>query len=210
MSESLTKREQARKKPHYVSNSEFTDAVVEYVKQCQSAEKRGHSLPTVPTYIAECFIKISQGVSHRPNFVRYTYRDDMVMDGVENCLRAIRNYDINAATRSGRPNAFAYFTQIVWFAFLRRINKEKHQHNIKVKYLTHGVLDQYLVDAGDDVYASETIRAFVEELRSKVSVAEDDRTKYYDMLTDSDIAVTASVASSKIEIEDPDESSHSN
>ena len=79
----------------------------------------------VPDYIAKCFLKICEGLSHKSNFVRYTYREEMVMDAVENCLNAVGNYNIEAATRKGKPNAFGYFTQISWFAFIRRIKKEK-------------------------------------------------------------------------------------
>jgi len=94
------------------------------------------ALPIVPNYIAQCFLKIAEGLSHKSNFIRYTYREEMVMDAVENCLRAVENYNIEAATRTGKPNAFAYFTQISWYAFLRRIAKEKKQQDIKYKFMT--------------------------------------------------------------------------
>ena len=80
-------------------------------------------------------------MSHKANFVRYTYREEMVMDAVENCLKAIENYNIDKATRTGKPNAFAYFTQIAWYAFLRRIEKEKKQQDIKMKYLSESGLE---------------------------------------------------------------------
>ena len=119
----------AKKKPHYINNKEFSLAVVEYVKTVNEAKEKGNPQPKVTDYIATCFIKIAEGLSHRPNFVRYTYREEMVMDGVENCLRAIMNYKIETATRTGNPNAFSYFTQIVYFAFIRRIAKEKKQQD---------------------------------------------------------------------------------
>ena len=80
-----------KQKPHYVNNKEFSLAVVEYVKDSNMHKEKGVDAPTVPDYIAKCFIKIAEGLSHRPNFVRYTYREEMVMDAVENCLRAIGN-----------------------------------------------------------------------------------------------------------------------
>jgi hypothetical protein len=101
-------------------------------------------LPIVPDYIAECFLKIAEGLSHKSNFIRYTYREEMVMDAVENCLRAIENYNIEAATRTGKPNAFAYFTQISWYAFLRRIAKEKKQQDIKYKYMTSSGVEAFM------------------------------------------------------------------
>ena len=120
---------------HYVNNAEFSTAVVDYVHEVRKAKKEKVQLPIVPDYIATCFLRIAEGLSHRANFIRYTYREEMVMDAVENCLKAIENYNIEAATRTGKPNAFAYFTQITWYAFLRRIAKEKKQQDIKEKYM---------------------------------------------------------------------------
>ena len=101
-----------KNKPHYVNNREFSYSVVDYVKKVNAAQDSGEPLPIVPDYIAECFLKISEGLSHKSNFIRYTYREEMVMDAVENCLKAITNYNIEAATRTGNPNAFAYYTEI--------------------------------------------------------------------------------------------------
>ena len=117
---------------HYVNNAQFSQAVVDYCTQVQAAKLNNTQIPIVTNYIAQCFLKISEGLSHKHNFIRYTYREEMVMDAVENCLRAIENYNLEAATRSGNPNAFAYFTQIAWYAFLRRIAKEKKQQEIKL------------------------------------------------------------------------------
>ena len=123
-----------RKSIHYVNNADFSAAVVEYVTVVQKAKADEITLPIVPDYIAQCFLKIAEGLSHKSNFIRYTYREEMVMDAVENCLRAIENYNIEAATRTGLPNAFAYFTQISWYAFLRRFTSaaltagRSHEH----------------------------------------------------------------------------------
>ena len=95
---------------HYVNNADFSQAVVNYVMAANTAKKENNNVPNVPDYIAQCFLKIAEGLSHKSNFIRYTYREEMVMDGVENCLKAINNYNIEAATRTGKPNAFAYFT----------------------------------------------------------------------------------------------------
>ena len=159
------KKIKPQEKPHYVNNKEFSLAVVDY---CESAEKarkqKSKNIPIVPDYIAECFLKIAEGLSHKSNFIRYTYREEMVMDAVENCLKAIKNYDIKTATRTGTPNAFAYFTQISWYAFLRRIEKEKKQQDIKLKYIA---IDE-LVDNQDGDTPSDEAMAFVDNLRSRI------------------------------------------
>jgi hypothetical protein len=123
-----------RKSENYINNKEFSQAVFSYVEECNECKKNGTEVPIVPNYVALGFHQIAEGLSHRPNFISYSYRDEMVMDAVENCLRAIRNYNIEAATRTGNPNAFAYFTQIAYYAFLRRISKEKKQQEIKDSY----------------------------------------------------------------------------
>ena len=157
-----------QEKPHYVNNKEFSLAVVDY---CESAEKarkqKSKNIPIVPNYIAECFLKIAEGLSHKSNFIRYTYREEMVMDAVENCLKAIKNYDIKTATRTGTPNAFAYFTQISWYAFLRRIEKEKKQQDIKLKYIANIGIDE-LVDNQDGDMPNDEAMAFVDNLRSRI------------------------------------------
>jgi len=162
------KKLKPQEKPHYVNNKEFSLAVVDY---CESAEKarkqKSKNIPIVPNYIAECFLKIAEGLSHKSNFIRYTYREEMVMDAVENCLKAIKNYDIKTATRTGTPNAFAYFTQISWYAFLRRIEKEKKQQDIKLKYIANVGIDE-LVDNQDGDTPNDEAMAFVDNLRSRI------------------------------------------
>ena len=158
----------ARKKSiHYVNNSDFSTAVVEYVEKVDNARKTDNNIPKVPDYIAQCFLKIAEGLSHKANFIRYTYREEMVMDAVENCLKAIGNYNLEAATRTGKPNAFAYFTQITWYAFLRRITKEKKQQEIKIKYLTKSGIDSF-IDTGSEATASDTATHFVDTLRDRI------------------------------------------
>ncbi len=158
----------ARKKSiHYVNNSDFSTAVVEYVEKVVEARKEETSIPKVPDYIAQCFLRIAQGLSHKGNFIRYTYREEMVMDAVENCLKAIGNYNLEAATRTGKPNAFAYFTQITWFAFLRRITKEKKQQEIKIKYLTKSGIESF-IDTGDENVGANQATHFVDTLRDRI------------------------------------------
>lgn len=158
-----------KEKKYYVSNQEFSQAVVDYVREVERAEKFNYNyIPVVPDYIAECFLKISTGLSRKPNFSRYTFKDEMIMDGVENCLRAIRNYDIEASTRSGKPNAFGYFTQIIYYAFLRRIQRENRQQDIKLKYMTSAGVEQYMNISNNSHIEQAAALHFVDKLRSKI------------------------------------------
>ena len=159
---------EAKKKPHYINNRDFSLAVVDYVTSANEAKEKNKTIPKVTNYIATCFIKIAEGLSHRPNFVRYTYREEMVMDGVENCLRAINNYKIETATRTGKPNAFSYFTQIVYFAFIRRITKEKKQQDIKMRYIERMGIEDFTAMGMDESGAAETM-AYVDTLRERIS-----------------------------------------
>ena len=152
---------------HYVNNATFSQAVVDYVSHVEKCKKEKESLPKVPDYIAQCFLRIAEGLSHKANFIRYTYREEMVMDAVENCLKAISNYNLEAATRTGKPNAFAYFTQITWFACLRRITKEKKQQDIKLKYLTKSGIENF-IDIGDEAVGSDVAAHFVDTLKDRI------------------------------------------
>ena len=111
-------------------------------------------------------MKICEGLSHKPNFVRYTYRDEMVMDGVENCLKAIYNYRIDASTRTGKPNAFSYFTQIAYFAFIRRIVKEKKQTDIKFKFMAQADIEDFASSIDKN---SPIDQSFLDTIREKIS-----------------------------------------
>ena len=158
-----------KKSAHYVNNADFSNAVVEYVKTVNEAKSSNQTLPKVPDYIAQCFLSIAEGLSHKSNFIRYTYREEMVMDAVENCLKAIENYSIEAATRTGKPNAFAYFTQITWFAFLRRITKEKKQQEIKLKYLTKAGVENFVDNELEGGGVGEQVSShFVDTLRDRI------------------------------------------
>lgn len=163
-----------KEKKSYVNNQEFSQAVVNYVSEVERAEKLKYNyVPVVPDYIAECFLKIATGLSRKPNFSRYTFKDEMIMDGVENCLRAIRNYDIEAATRTGKPNAFGYFTQIIYYAFLRRIQRENRQQDIKLKYMTSAGVEQYMNISHDSQVEQAAALNFIDSLRSKIDEIKD-------------------------------------
>ena len=157
-----------KEKPHYVNNKQFSQAVCEYVEKVNIAKESGDPIPIVPDYIAECFLKIAEGLSHKANFIRYTYREEMVMDAVENNLKAILNYDISKATRTGNPNAFSYFTQITYYAFLRRIQKEKKQHDIKMKFIERGGYEEFLHFGDDGEYIPDQEMTFMDDLRTRM------------------------------------------
>jgi hypothetical protein len=153
-------------RPHYVDNKKFGAALVDYAALVNKAKAEDQPIPIVPNYIAECFLKIAEGLSHKVNFIRYTYREEMVMDAVENCLRAITNYNPNAETRTGTQNAFSYFTQICFFAFLRRIEKEKKQQDIKFKFIEQSGIEEFIASVeGDDTHGEQ---AFIDSLRERI------------------------------------------
>lgn len=149
MPKELKVKSEKKQSVHYVNNKEFSQAVVDYVKLAKDTEAAGNEAPQIPNYIGECFLKICEGLSHKPNFIRYSYRDEMVMDAVENCVKVIGNFDISRETRTGLPNAFAYFTQCAYYAFLRRIAKEKKQWEIKLKYIETASIEAF-ADFGMD------------------------------------------------------------
>ena len=155
------------KNVHYVNNQEFSAAVVDYVGTVKEAKDANKPIPVVTDYVATCFLRIAENLSHKSNFIRYTYREEMVMDAVENCLKAVENYDINASTRTGKPNAFAYFTQIIWYAFLRRITKEKKQQDIKEKYLSQSGIEAFLAAEQGDM-STQVVTHFVDTLKDRI------------------------------------------
>ena len=134
-----------KKKQHYVDNQEFLAAIIKYKEKVEIAKIKGLSKPRVSNYIGGCFLKIAQHLSYRPNFINYMYKDDMVCDGIENCIQYIDNFD-----PSKSRNPFAYFTQIVYYAFLRRIAKEKRQMDIKDKILEKSGYDHVFSTDGDN------------------------------------------------------------
>ena len=164
----MKQKRKRRAKEHYVNNKEFSQSVVDYVNSVTEARSAGKDEPVIPNYIGECFLKIAEGLSHKPNFISYTYREEMVMDAVENCIKAIMNYDINKVTRTGLPNAFAYFTQISYYAFLRRIAKEKRQQDIKELYIDYAGAAAFMDSAG-----YEDSDSIIERIRHKSAAIRD-------------------------------------
>ena len=124
----------ARKKQHYVDNEKFLEVMSEYRNAyLESRENGEEQKPMIPDYAGECFLKIAERLSHRPNFINYAFREEMVSDGIENCVMYASNFNPEKSS-----NPFAYFTQITYYAFLRRIEKEKKQLYIKYK-----TMDEY-------------------------------------------------------------------
>ena len=143
-----------KQKPHYVDNKKFLIAMTEYRESRIKAEEEGQKRPQVTNYIGECYLKIANHLSYRPNFINYTYRDDMISDGIENCLQYMDNFDPEKS-----KNPFAYFTQIIYYAFIRRIQKEKKQQQVKQKMIanfgTEQMMDQ--LEGDDTVYQSQML-----------------------------------------------------
>ena len=144
----------AKNKPHYVDNKKFLQAMIEYRDKCKKAEENNRKKPLVTNYIGECFLKIANHLSYRPNFINYTYRDDMISDGIENCLQYMSNFDPDKSN-----NPFAYFTQIIYYAFIRRIQKEKKQMQVKAKIIANAGVENMMDQlAGDDTqYQSQML-----------------------------------------------------
>ena len=126
-----------KRSEHYVNNKEFLAALIRYREDVEIAQIRDLPKPVIPRYIGECFLKIATHLSFKPNFVNYMFKDDMVCDGIENCVQYIHNFD-----PAKSKNPFAYFTQIIHYAFLRRIQKEKKQLEIKSKILERSGYDE--------------------------------------------------------------------
>ena len=144
----------AKQKPHYVDNKKFLQAMIEYRDKCKKAEEKNRKKPEVTNYIGECFLKIANHLSYRPNFINYTYRDDMISDGIENCLQYMNNFDPDKS-----DNPFAYFTQIIYYAFIRRIQKEKKQMQVKAKIIANAGVENMMdqLEGDDAQYQSQML-----------------------------------------------------
>ena len=129
-----------KKSEHYVNNKELLAALIDYRAEVAVAKAKDLPKPRISNYLGECFLKIATHLSYKPNFVNYMFRDDMISDGIENCVQYIHNFDPNKSR-----NPFAYFTQIIHYAFLRRIQKEKKQLEIKTKIIEKTGFDEVMV-----------------------------------------------------------------
>jgi hypothetical protein len=147
-----------KKTEHYVNNKELLEALIVYrskvekeffvrngrIPTREDRSKQWEGKPSIPNYLGECFLKIATHLSYKPNFVNYMFREDMISDGIENCVQYIHNFDPDKS-----KNPFAYFTQIIHYAFLRRIQKEKKQLDIKTKIIERTGFDEVMtIDDG--------------------------------------------------------------
>ena len=130
-----------KKSEHYVNNKEFLAALIKYREDKEIALLQDKPKPPIPRYIGECFLKIANHLSFKPNFVNYMFKEDMISDGIENCVQYIHNFNPEKS-----QNPFAYFTQIIHFAFLRRIQREKRQLEIKNKILEKSGFSEVFTD----------------------------------------------------------------
>ena len=151
-------------KEHYVNNKEFLAAMTEYTKNVNRAKRNKQPKPPVTDYIGSCFLKIANHLSYRPKFINYTFRDDMISDGIENCLQYLDNFNPKTSN-----NPFAYFTQIIYYAFVRRIQKEKKQVTIKNRLITESNYDDMTLQPGED---KEFKNQFTEFLKKNMPVEE--------------------------------------
>lgn len=156
------------RKRNYVNNKDLLEALIKYQKDCREAEDTGDETPRVPDYIGTCIFQIATRLATKPNFSGYSYKEDMISDGIENCLQYIHNFNPEKS-----QNPFAYFTQIIWYAFLRRIAKEKKQMYIRFKS------SQSMVSSGDTYQSDEVklnlnmnadyINSFIEDFEEKLT-----------------------------------------
>ena len=154
---------------HYVNNKEFLLAMTDYREKRLAAEEKGDPKPQVSEYIGECFVKIANHLAYKSNFVNYTFREEMILDGIENCITYIDNFNPEKS-----KNPFAYFTQITYYAFLRRIQKEKKQLDTKCKYIQSLDTQSLLDDASGDGMSNE----FIEYMKKQIDEAEKHNEKY--------------------------------
>ena len=147
-----------KQKQHYVDNKKFLQEITNYRLAVEAAKRNDEEKPRITHYLAECFLKIATHLSYRPNFINYMYKEDMISDGVENCVQYIDNFNPEKS-----KNPFAYFTQIIYYAFLRRIAKEKRQMDIRDKLIEKSGYDQvFHSDNNDDHSEMNSIKGRIE------------------------------------------------
>jgi hypothetical protein len=152
---------------HYVDNKKFYEELKKYRESVDLAVAQGQEKPQISNYLGDCFIKIATHLSYKANFINYTFKDDMISDGIENCLAAADKFDPTKST-----NPFAYYTQIVYFAFIRRIQKEKKQQATKYKIIENMDLDDILTSEDD---LNEFSNQFLDYMKKKLDQIDIDK-----------------------------------
>lgn len=163
-----------KKKVKYVDNQKFYEEIVKYRKQIKENREKGIEDPPMPNYIGECIYKIADRLSMKPCFANYSFRDEMVSDGIENCILYFKDYDPEYSNNgaAATPNPFAYFTQIIYYAFLRRISKEEKHRYIMYKNFQETITQIYEINDSDDNLLISTsmydnINQFMKKFESK-------------------------------------------
>lgn len=146
---------------HYVNNAEMLESIKGYKAKLREYEKNGGTEPRIPEYLGECILKIAQKLSHKPNFINYSYRDDMISDGIENCIMCVDSFNPDKSS-----NPFSYFTQVIYYAFLRRIQKEKKQSYIKGKLIQEMPFESFETGEDDN---GEFMQAYMHFIQSNSS-----------------------------------------
>lgn len=145
---------------HYIDNQQFLAALLEHRERVQAAKEAGTEPPPISNYLGDCFIKIARHLSYKSNFINYSYKDEMISDAIENCLAVVNNFD-----PAKSKNPFAYFTQITFFAFVRRIQKEKKQLQTKYRYIDQLDLNDIITQEQDN---GEFQNQFLDYLKTQV------------------------------------------
>jgi hypothetical protein len=167
-----------KKKKHYVDNEKFFNEIMEYKKQCKEALEQGKEKPRISEYIGKCIYLIAENLSHKPRFINYSFRDELVSDAIENCFLYFDNFNPEKS-----QNPFAYFTQIIYYAFHRRISKEEKNRYIIYKKFQESVLDTsdsaLMVDADDNHVVSSTmydnLNDFIKNFETREQVKKEKR-----------------------------------
>ena len=174
---------------HYVDNKQLYATILEYKKLVEISKQENTPKPLIPNYVGHCILQIGRRLSTKPNFINYSYRDEMISDGVENCISYFDNFD---PAKSSNP--FAYFTQIIYYAFLRRIQKEKKQSYIKHKTTENSMIFNMLVEQGEmedsinpnDGFTNESVSDFVKTFEENIDTKKVQRKKGIDVFFNED------------------------
>ena len=162
-----------KRSEHYVNNKEFLAALIRYREDIEIAQLQDKTKPVIPRYIGECFLKIANHLSFKPNFVNYMFKEDMISDGIENCVQYIHNFNPEKSN-----NPFAYFTQIIYYAFIRRIQKEKKQQDVKAKLIANSGSEMMLDTlVGDDAQYKSQMLEFLQKNVKESDPAEPKKVK---------------------------------
>jgi len=177
---------------HYVNNKTLYEEMVKFNDKVKVAKEEGKPLPLIPNYVGECFLLICNKLSNKPNFINYSYKDEMVADAIENCVSAAHSFNPERST-----NPFAYFTQIAWNAFIRRIAKEKKQTYIKHKNFENSnllseLLEDHNVVHNKNEYSSEIIKSFESKLTKNIKKSKVGIEKFTEETKDEELTPSAS------------------